>query len=91
MEIVAVLFIILFAMVFLKILAALLHISVFMLTLPFKILAAVLSVFVVGFILIPVGLIAGIASLIIIPFALLIPLFPVLLIGGGIWLLLRNR
>ncbi len=91
MEIIAVLLIILLTMLFLKILAAVLHVGIFMLTLPFKILAGVLSIFVVGFILIPIGLAAGIASLIMAPFVLLIPLLPLLLIGGGIWLLLRNR
>ena len=91
MEIIAVLFIVLFAVIFLKIIAALLHVSIFMLTLPFKILAGVLSVIVVGVILIPLGLIAGIAGLILAPLALLLPLLPLLLIGGGIWFLLKNR
>ena len=91
MEILAVLFFILLAVIFLKILAFVFHVGIFMLALPFKILAISLSAIIVALVLIPLGVIGGLAGLIILPLVIFIPLLPVLLIGVGLWLLLRHH
>ena len=74
----------------LKLLALILHTGVFLLTLPFKLLAAVLSVIVVFAVLIPLGVVGAIAGILIAPLALLVILLPFILIGLGIYLI-ANR
>ena len=91
MEIISILLIIGLAFVFLKALALMLHVGIWMLALPFKILAVLLSAFVVVFVFIPVGLVGALAGLILLPFALIVPLLPFILIAAGvIWLLRRS-
>ena len=90
MEIIAVLLIILFSFIILKILAFFLHAGVFMLTFPFKILGVILSVLLVGLILIPLGLAGVLVSLILIQLGLLVFLSPFILLVIGIILLLKN-
>ena len=88
MEIIAVLLIILFSFIILKILAFFLHAGVFMLTFPFKILGIILSVLLVGLILVPLGLAGALISLV--PLGLLVLLSPLILVAIGIILLLKN-
>jgi len=90
MEIIAVLLIILFSFIILKILAFFLHAGVFMLTFPFKILGIILSVLLVGLILVPLGLAGALISLVLVPLGLLVLLSPLILVAIGIILLLKN-
>ncbi len=85
------------AWVVLKLLALTFHVGIFMLTLPFKILGLVLAVVLTPLILIPLGLFAGLAGLfagfaglVMLPFALLGPALPLILLGVGIWILLKR-
>ena len=90
MEVIAVLLIILFSIIFLKILALLFHVGIFMLTLPFKLLAVLLSVLFVVFVLIPIGLVGGLVGLILLPLTILIPILPLALILVGLYFLLKK-
>lgn len=90
MEVIAILLFVLFGVLFLKILGALFHVGIFVLTLPFKLLAFVFSGLVVFLVLIPLGVVAGLASLVVLPFALLTPLLPIALIGFAVWIFLRD-
>jgi len=91
MELISALLIILLAVVFLKILGAIFHAGIFVLALPLKLLAVALSAIVFAVVLIPLGVVAGLASLIVLPVVLVGPLLPIILLGGGLYLLLRNR
>ena len=84
MEIIALLLIVIFSIVILKVFV---HVGIFMITLPFKILSIVLSTLIVVLILIPLGIVGALAALIAIPFAILILLIPVALILWGVYLL----
>ena len=84
MELIALLLIILFSIIILKVFV---HIGVFMITLPFKIISVVLSTLIVLLVLIPLGIVGGIAALIAIPIAVVIPLIPIALILWGVYLL----
>ena len=87
MELVAVMMIILFSWLFIKVFV---HIGVFVVTLPFKILMFFISALLVLFILIPLGLVAGLAAVLVAPFALIVPVLPLVLIIVGIVLLLKD-
>jgi hypothetical protein len=84
MEFLALALIIIFAVIILKVFV---HLGIFMITLPFKILSTLLSIIIVGFIMIPLGIVGGLAALIAIPIAILIPLIPIVLILWGVFLL----
>jgi hypothetical protein len=84
MELIALLLIVLFSIIILKVFV---HIGVFMITLPFKILSVILSALIVFLILIPLGIVGGLAALIAIPIAVIIPLIPIVLILWGVYLL----
>jgi len=86
----AVLMFIVLAWIVLKIFAVLFHVSIFMIALPFKILGVILALLLVPFIAVPLGLFAGLAGLLLIPFAIAVPLLPLIIIGLGIWLLIKN-
>ena len=90
MEIIAILLIIVVAILFLKILSFLLNVGIFMLTIPIKILDFILATFVVVFVLVPVGLVSGLAGLILVPLVILIPLLPFSLLLIGVILLLKK-
>ena len=87
LELIALILIVLLFFGFLKLF---IHIGIFIITLPIKILAAILSVFVVVFVLIPLELVSGIAALLLAPLALLLPLIPLFLLGLGVYLLIKN-
>jgi hypothetical protein len=78
------------AILFLKILSFLLNVGIFMLTIPIKILAFILATFAVVFVLVPVGLVSGLAGLILVPLVILIPLLPFALLLIGVILLLKK-
>lgn len=84
MEIIALLLIIFCSVIILKVFV---HLGIFMITLPFKLLALVISVLVVVLIMIPLGIVGGLAALITIPVVILIPLIPVVLVLWGVYLL----
>ncbi|TFG95102.1 MAG: hypothetical protein E4H13_13860 [Calditrichales bacterium] len=90
MEIIALLFIIFFAVIFIKILALLFQTSIFILALPFKILGVVLSAIFVLVLLVPLGIIGAIAGLLVAPLVLLFALAPIVLILLGLYLLIKN-
>lgn len=90
MEIVAVLFVVLFAFIILKILGFFLHAGIFVLTLPFKILGVILSVLLFGLVLIPLGIAGVLVGLVMVPLTLLIFLSPFILVVIGIYLLLKK-
>ena len=91
MNLIGVLLIILLTVVFLKILGLIFHAGIFVLALPFKILAVLLSALVFGLVLVPLGIVAGLASLIALPVVIAAPFLPILVLGGGLYLLFRNR
>lgn len=86
MELIGLLLIILLTVIILKVL---LNIGIFVITLPIKILAFVISTLILVFVLVPIGLVGGLAALIVAPIAILVPLFPLILLGFGIYLLAR--
>jgi len=90
MEILSLLLILAFVVVFLKIFSVLLNTGIFLLTLPIKILAVFLSTFIVLVVLLPLGIIGAIAGLLVAPFLLLTILVPVILIIYGIFLLINK-
>jgi hypothetical protein len=90
MEILSVLLIVAFLLIFLKIFSLLLNTGIFLLTLPIKILGALLSFFVVLVILLPLGIIGAIAGFLAVPFMIIVILLPVFLIGYGIFHLINR-
>jgi hypothetical protein len=90
MEILAILLIIVFAVLFLKIFALIFQTGIFLVMLPFKILAIVLSGLFVFFILIPLGMVGAIVGLLLAPLALIVFFLPVVLIIFGIYLLVKG-
>jgi len=90
MEILAILFIFIFAVIFLKFFAVLFHTGMFLILLPFKILAFVLSTLLVIFVLLPLGIVGAITSLLLAPLALAFVFMPLILIIWGIFLLLKE-
>ena len=91
MGLIGILFFILTALIFLIVLGLIFHAGIFMLTLPLKLLALALAGLIMFLVLIPMGVVAGVAGLIVLPVVLIGPLLPLLLLGGGLFLLLRNR
>ncbi|RMD94976.1 MAG: hypothetical protein D6814_13905 [Calditrichaeota bacterium] len=91
MELFTVLLIIVLAWAFFKIFAIFFNLAAFALIWPIKLFALALAGFLVIFLLIPLGFVAGIAGLVLAPLAILIPLLPFLLIGAGIFLVLKHR
>lgn len=91
MEIIGILIAVLIIIAFLKLIGLLFHAGVWVIALPFKILFGVIGAIIMIAVLIPLGVIGAIASIIVIPFALLVPLAPFLLIGLGVWLLVRKN
>ena len=90
MEILSVLLIILFAVLFLKVFSFLLHTGIFILTLPIKILSVVLATVVVFALLLPLGVVGVLAGLLVTPLVLLVILLPFFLIIYGIYLLVNR-
>ncbi len=86
MEAIAILLVILFSIIILK---ACVHLGIFMITLPFKIFAVLISILLVVLIMVPLGIVGGIAAIIAVPFAIIMPLLPILLILWGVYLLGR--
>jgi hypothetical protein len=91
MEIIAILVAVLVIVIIFKIIFAILHIGFWALTLPFKILGALLGLIIFFVVLIPAGIVALLAGLVVVPIALIIPLLPVIAIAFGLWLLMRNN
>jgi hypothetical protein len=87
---IAVLLIVLFTFVIFKILALIMHVSIYMLTLPFKILGVLLAVLLAVFVVFPISLVGAIIGLIIAPIALFVVLIPFILVTIGIILLIKN-
>ena len=90
MEILTILLIIFFAVLFLKLFSLLFQTGIFLILLPFKILAVLLSGLLVGLVLVPLGIVGALAGLVIAPLALLVVFLPVILIIWGIYLLTRG-
>lgn len=90
MELISILFVILLAVIFLKILAVILHTGVFLLTLPFKILGILLSVIIVFAVLLPIGVVGAVAGILVAPLAILVVLLPFILVGLGLYLILNR-
>ena len=86
MEILAILFILFSVWVFFKILSA----GVLLITIPLKIIGAIVFSVIMVILAIPLGIVSGLIGLLAIPFAILIPLAPVVLVLAGIYLLLKN-
>lgn len=91
MEIIGILIAVIIILAFVKLLGLLFHAGVWVIALPFKILFAVIGAIITLAILVPLGVFGALASIIVIPLALLIPLAPFLLIGFGVWLLVRKN
>ncbi len=91
MELIGVLLFIITALIFLKILGFAFNAGIFMLALPIKLLALGLAGLIMVLVLIPMGIVAGVAGLIVLPAVIIGPFLPILLLGGGLYLLLRNR
>ena len=91
MEIIGILIAVVIIIIFLKLLGILFHAGVWAIALPFKIIGAVIGVIITLVVLIPLGIFGALTSIFIIPLALIIPLAPFLLIGLGIWLLVRKN
>jgi hypothetical protein len=90
MEILAVFLIFCFIYIFLKLFAFIFNAGVFLITLPFIIMASVLSVIFVVIIMVPLGIVGALAGMLMIPFAFLGPVLPIVLIFLGAIFLLRR-
>jgi hypothetical protein len=90
MELLTLLFIVFLAALFLKILSIIFHTGVFLLVLPLKILAVLFATIVVFVVLAPLGILGAIAGLMVAPIVLFVFLFPVILIGIGIYFLINR-
>lgn len=90
MEVLGLLFLVLFVLVALKIFSFFLNVTIFAIALPLKILAIVFGGLIFGLVCIPLGLFAGLASLVLAPFLILLPLAPFLLIIFGVYLIAKN-
>ncbi|MEJ2544037.1 MAG: hypothetical protein P8Y99_08210 [Calditrichaceae bacterium] len=91
MEIIGILIAVVIIIAFVKLLGILFHAGVWVIALPFKILFAVIGAIISVAIFVPLGVFGVLASIIVIPLALIIPLAPFLIIGLGIWLLVRKN
>ncbi len=91
MEIISIVLIILIAYLILKLFAVFFHAGIWLLALPFKLLAITLSTLLVVFVLVPLGVIGGLLSFLAVPVVLAALLLPFLLIGLGLWLLIRHN
>lgn len=91
MELISALLIILLAVVFLKVLGLIFHAGIFVLAIPIKLLAVALSALIFAVVFVPLGVVTGLAGLIVLPVVLIGPILPLLLLGGGLYLLLKNR
>ena len=90
MEILALLLVFCFIYLFLKLFAFIFNAGVFLITLPFAILATLLSVIVVVAVMVPLGIVGALAGIVLVPFAFLGPVLPVVLIILGAVVLLRR-
>lgn len=90
MEIISILLIVLLGIFFLKLFALFFQAGIWVIALPFKILAFLISTVVIVAVLIPLGIVAGLLSIIVLPLALIGPLLPFLLLGLGLWLFLKK-
>jgi hypothetical protein len=91
MEIIGIIIAVVIIIAFVKLLGILFHAGVWVIALPFKILFAVIGAIISVAIFVPLGVFGVLASIIVIPLALIIPLAPFLIIGLGIWLLVRKN
>ncbi|MGH7496002.1 MAG: hypothetical protein ACREOO_26920 [bacterium] len=80
----------LLAFVALKVLALIFKIGLWALTLPLQILLGLMAAIIAVVLIVPLVLVAGLVGLVLAPLALLLPLFPFLLVAGGLYLLLRS-
>lgn len=90
MELIGILFIAFIIFLFLKLIALFFDVAIFAIALPFKILAIVFGAIFGVFLLIPLGLFAGLLGLLIAPLAIIGALLPVILIAIGIILVFKN-
>lgn len=90
MELFSILVILLGALLFLKVLSIVFNTGIFILMLPIKILAVLLSVFVVLLIALPLGIIGAVAGLLAVPLMAFFILLPVIMIFVGIFFLLKR-
>jgi len=65
--------------------------GIFMLALPFKLLAFFLSIILVVFVMIPIGIVGAAATVLLLPLAIIPPLVPYILLGVGLYYLLKRR
>ena len=89
MEFIAFLFILAVVLLGFKVLGLVLKTGFFLLSLPILIVVSIV-VAVVIFALIPVALVTGLLAVILAPIGLLAPVIPLLLIGLGIYLLVKR-
>ena len=90
MELIAILFLVICAVLFLKLLAFFVQAGVFIITVPLKIIGFIVSMLLLFFVLIPAGVLSALASLVFVPITLLIILSPLLLIIFLLVLVLRR-
>jgi hypothetical protein len=90
-EIVVLLCILGVAWLVLKIIGAIFHLTFAALALPFQILAAVGAVLLSVILIIPFAILAGVLGILLAPLLLIVPLLPFILIGFGLFLLLRRN
>ena len=91
MEIIGVILAVLIIVAFLKLICIIFHAGVWVIALPFKIIVAVIGSLIMLAIFIPLGVLGILASVIMIPIAIIIPLTPFILVGLGIWLLVKKN
>ena len=90
MEIVGFLLIIFLIVIFLKVMAFVVHTGIFLISLPLKILAVTLGLILILSLLVPFGIIGSVAAILAAPFVLLAMILPILLIFVGIYLLVHR-
>jgi hypothetical protein len=89
MEIIGLLFLFVCFLAFFKVFALVFKAGLFVLTIPLQIVGAIISVFFLTLFL-PLAIVGGIVATIFAPLLIIKPLLPLLLIGAGVYLLLKN-
>ena len=90
LELITLLVFVVLACAVLKVFLLIFKVGFWALTLPLQFLAGLIAVILAMVVIVPLALLAGLFGLLLAPLALLLPLFPVLLIAGGLYLLMRS-
>lgn len=91
MEIIGILFIILVIWLIFKVAMGIFQAGFWLIALPFKLLALFIALIIGIVVILPLTIVAGVIGLFALPLMILGGLLPFILVGAGLWLLLRRN